>query len=127
VLLGLQIVLRISLLLVLVLTPGCSGGLTTGDAGEGDAGSDAAAPIDAALVDDAGGGEDAGGVEDAGPEPLDAGALPEPDAGPPPAPCTTRITYGSAWIHGAGHPAQHDDAAGRVSWDGVCGRDGSNS
>ncbi|MCC7538412.1 MAG: family 43 glycosylhydrolase, partial [Deltaproteobacteria bacterium] len=49
------------------------------------------------------------------------------DAGPPPEPCTTRITYGSSWIHGPDHPAQHDDAPGVVTWDGTCVRDGSNS
>src|SRR5947209_17732142 len=42
-------------------------------------------------------------------------------------PCSTRITYGSAWIHGANHPASSDDAAGLVTWDGACVDDGANS
>lgn len=63
---------------------------------------------------------------DAGPlAPMEAGTM-DRDAGPTPAPCTTRITYGSAWIHGAGHPG-YDDAAGVITWDGVCHRDGGNS
>jgi GH43 family beta-xylosidase len=41
--------------------------------------------------------------------------------------CTTRITYGDAWIHGAQHPGQSDSAAGTVGWDGVCHDDGANS
>lgn len=45
----------------------------------------------------------------------------------PLSPCMTRISYGSEWIHGAGHPAMFDDAAGRITWDGVCHRDGDNS
>ena len=42
-------------------------------------------------------------------------------------PCSTRITYGSAWIHGANHPAPSDDAGGVVTWDGACVDDGANS
>ncbi len=49
------------------------------------------------------------------------------DAAAPPTPCVTRITYGSSWIHGPDHPAQHDDAMGHVTWDGVCHVDGGNS
>jgi GH43 family beta-xylosidase len=37
-----------------------------------------------------------------------------------PSGCSTRVTYGSAWLHPGGHPAQFDDVAGRVTWDGVC-------
>ncbi len=43
------------------------------------------------------------------------------------APCTTRITYGSAWLRPNGHAASYDDVAGRVTWDGVCHSDGGNS
>jgi GH43 family beta-xylosidase len=32
--------------------------------------------------------------------------------------CTTRITYGSAWIHPSGHTADFDDVDGLVTWDG---------
>ncbi|HEY7957966.1 MAG TPA: glycoside hydrolase family 43 protein [Polyangia bacterium] len=43
------------------------------------------------------------------------------------APCTTRVTYGEGWIHGAQHPAQDDVASGEVTWDGTCVDDGANS
>lgn len=54
------------------------------------------------------------------------------DAAPPgsdaaPGPCTTRITYGRAWIHGANHPADDDVADGDVDWDGTCIDDGASS
>ena len=42
-------------------------------------------------------------------------------------PCRTRVTYGNAWIHGPGHPADYDDVDGVVTWDGQCTTDGSNS
>ena len=57
---------------------------------------------------------------------LDADAA-LPDAGPPPGPCATRVAYGSAWIHGADHPASFDDALGELTWDGTCVDDGPNS
>ncbi|EYF05479.1 glycoside hydrolase family 43 protein [Chondromyces apiculatus] len=41
--------------------------------------------------------------------------------------CTTRVTYGDAWIRPASHPAQFDDASGTVTWDGTCTNDGTNS
>lgn len=40
--------------------------------------------------------------------------------------CTTRITYGDAWLH-PNHPAQFDDAGGTVTWDGNCTNEGPNS
>ena len=43
------------------------------------------------------------------------------------APCTTRIQYGSTWIHAASHPADFDVASGSVTWDGSCTNDGANS
>lgn len=42
-------------------------------------------------------------------------------------PCTTRVTYGDAWIHPADHPDPFDDVTGAVSWDGACTDDGENS
>lgn len=48
------------------------------------------------------------------------------ETGPPP-PCKTRITYGSSWIHGSGHPEQFDITDGTVRWDGACHTDGNNS
>lgn len=55
--------------------------------------------------------------------PVDAAldASPSPDA----AHCTTRITYGDAWI--SAHAAPFDDVDGEVTWDGVCHDDGANS
>lgn len=47
--------------------------------------------------------------------------------GAPPPACTTRITYGSAWMHPANHPDDHDDVDGLVDWDGTCVDDGPNS
>lgn len=108
--------MRISLAMLLAL-------VISGCAGEPDARSDAAT-LDAdrpgldASIDPPDG--------DAEPAP-DGGTEPDLDAGPPPEPCMTRITYGSRWIHGPDHPAQHDDVAGLVTWDGVCHRDGANS
>ena len=34
--------------------------------------------------------------------------------------CTTRITYGQAWAHPAGHTLDYDDVSSAVTWDGVC-------
>jgi arabinan endo-1,5-alpha-L-arabinosidase len=48
----------------------------------------------------------------------------EVEAAPP---CTTRVTYGAAWIHPGGHPATYDDAPGTVTWDGTYTNDGPNS
>lgn len=55
--------------------------------------------------------------------PIDAALDASPDA----AACTTRITYGAAWIAPAGHAAQFDEVAGSVTWDGTCHDDGANS
>lgn len=41
--------------------------------------------------------------------------------------CSTRFTYGSAWVHGSGHPSQFDDTGDLADWDGVCHADGSRS
>ena len=82
---------------------------STNDFAESDAGAtDATTIVDGSTISDAQARES------------DAGA----EAG---APCTTRITYGSSWIHGASHPAAFDDAAGIVTWDGTCTDDGANS
>lgn len=110
------------LVIVLWVVSGC-GTSSTADGGRG---------LDASRNGEDGGhvALDAGAI-DAGA--LDAGAPPRADAsapldgGPPPAPCRTRITYGSSWIHPAGHPADDDDVAGRVTWDGVCVDDGPSS
>ena len=75
---------------------------------------------DAGMSADEGGGggdgNDGGGA---------AGDLaPGPDMTPP---CTTRIDYGSAWIHPSGHSASFDVTDGVVTWDRTCHDDGANS
>jgi len=82
-------------------------------------GGDASATYDA---DDA--GDASAAPSDAG---ADAASTGEAGAGDAALPCTTRITYGSAWIHGPNHPAQYDDVAGNVGWDGTCTDDGPSS
>jgi arabinan endo-1,5-alpha-L-arabinosidase len=96
---------------------GTLGGSDAGSAGERDAGLDARRLEEAGTID-------VGPLADV-PSLADTGAS-ERDARPT-EPCTTRITYGSAWIHGPDHPADHDDASGVVTWDGVCVDEGSNS
>jgi arabinan endo-1,5-alpha-L-arabinosidase len=94
------------------------------DAGKGsDAGDagDAAVAGDAGELADAG---DSGTITDAGYS--DAGRDAGTDAGLPP-PCTTRVTYGSAWLRPAGHTANDDLATGLVTWDGVCAADGAGN
>jgi arabinan endo-1,5-alpha-L-arabinosidase len=76
-----------------------------------DAGALDAGPLDAGSLD--------AGPLDAGP--LDAGPL---DAGPP---CTTTLTYGTAWIAPAGRVGSTDLVSGEVTWDGACVEDGANS
>jgi hypothetical protein len=41
--------------------------------------------------------------------------------------CKTRITYGDKWQHPGNHADQHDDANGRVFWDGGCTNSGTHS
>ncbi|WPB75500.1 glycoside hydrolase family 43 protein [Archangium violaceum] len=41
--------------------------------------------------------------------------------------CTTKITYGDAWMKPSGHTTWYDTASGSVTWDGVCHNDGINS
>jgi len=51
-----------------------------------------------------------------------------PDAvGSDAAVCTTRISYGSAWIAPANHTTNYDDVNANVTWDGTCTDDGANS
>ena len=96
------------------MLPACHG--IHGASNDGDASIDGS-PIDAAgAADDAATGGDLGSAGGVGNASADLGA-----------PCTTRITYGDAWIHGAQHPASFDVAAGAVTWDGACHDDGANS
>ncbi len=91
-------------------------------AGDGGDGTDTRGDSRAAL--DAGPAEDANRPHDAGADARSPEAM-SPDVAPPP--CTTRITYGLAWIHPPNHPAQDDIMQGGVSWDGTCTDDGPNS
>ncbi len=114
---------RLGLVMSLSLLPGCSGAPSTdldGATPDAEAGDDAS--LDAARPDAGPVGVDASAADDAGGP--DAALA---DAGPPAAPCTTRITYGSAWIRPDGRTSDHDDASGRVTWDGVCQTDASGN
>ena len=72
---------------------------------------------DAGPLDEGGEGSDAPTAEG------DADAQGDADAGP----CTTRISYGAAWIAPPNHPANYDDAPGPVTWDGTCTTSAGNS
>jgi beta-xylosidase len=41
--------------------------------------------------------------------------------------CTTRVSYGPAWLPAPNHPAHYDDVPGRVYWDRACVNDGNQS
>jgi len=104
---------NLALAWVLALALGCGADPTSQDAGLDARATASDASIDARVAD-----------ED--------GSLPPPprDVGLDAVtiePCTTRVTYGSAWIHGPEHPADFDDAPGVITWDGICTADGANS
>ena len=118
---------------------GCGGGDGDGDTPFVDAGprdgaaQDGGRAMDASIPDggapppdapppDASSRSDGGDETDAGHD----ADVPAEDAGPV-ANCTTRITYGSAWIHPGGHPQDFDVVDELVTWDGTCIDDGSNS
>ncbi len=42
-------------------------------------------------------------------------------------PCTTQVTYGSAWIPPPNHPNDYDDVLGQIYSEGTCLASGSNS
>lgn len=92
----------------------------------------AAAGLLACSDDGASGADDAGAMDAATTEAgsvdaqvgVDAAAEAAVDAS---APCTTLVSYGGAWIHGANHPDATDVANGDVRWDGACTDDGANS
>lgn len=44
-----------------------------------------------------------------------------------PATCSTRVGYGPSWLRAPNHPADFDDVAGAVTWDGVCRAGGADS
>jgi GH43 family beta-xylosidase len=86
------------------------------DGGTPPPGDDASPTRDAAMP------LDGGGSRDASADHGDAGGGADASA-----PCATRVTYGSAWIRPANHPASFDDAPGKVTWDGTCTDEGPNS
>lgn len=98
------------------------GGLLTFGCGDSLGESRDGGPLPDGSTPDGGGGLDAFLPIDSG-RPTDGGT---PDA-PPPEPCRTRITYGSAWFRPGGHDADYDVADGRVTWDGSCRIDGSGN
>lgn len=108
---------------------GGSSGLGAGDSGAGDGGpreSDGGSEVnekdgsgDLRDASGASGEEDGGTPKDGGGLEEDAGDPPR-DAGMEPEPCRTRVTYGASWIHPPGHPANHDDVAAEIRWDGSC-------
>ncbi|HTQ46227.1 MAG TPA: hypothetical protein VMI75_25905, partial [Polyangiaceae bacterium] len=102
----------------------CSSGNGSSSSAQGDDGRDAGTTPpgdDGAAFMDAGSSLDGGSARDAS---ADHGDAAHAEAS---APCTTRVTYGSAWIHPSNHPASFDDATGKVTWDGTCIDDGANS
>jgi arabinan endo-1,5-alpha-L-arabinosidase len=88
-------------------------GSPQGDAGFAEPGLDSGAQPEAAPLQEGG--------RDAYPGPTEAAS---PEAATP---CSTRVSYGSAWIHSSNHPAMYDVAQVRVTWDGTCIDDGANS
>jgi arabinan endo-1,5-alpha-L-arabinosidase len=107
---------RIALVLLLIVAGcGSSDSAAPGSSGVDASVGDAAASVGDARTLDAAGSDS---TADA------AGDATNADAA---APCTTRVTYGYAWIHGASHPTQFDDTDGLVTWDGTCTNDGANS
>lgn len=99
-----------------------------------DAGADAAwdasqggSPSDAAAKDASDSDTSAGGSSGAAGAGGGAAAAGAAGAGGAPPACSTRITYGSSWMHGPNHPDDFDLASEKVTWDGVCSFDGANS
>jgi GH43 family beta-xylosidase len=45
----------------------------------------------------------------------------------PAASCSTRVTYGAAWLAPANHPTDYDVVGSEVTWDGTCTDSGANS
>ena len=75
------------------------------------------------------GGDDAGTMTDGarGDDAAREGGADSATGGDAAKACSTRVTYGGSWIHPANHPAQFDDDAALVTWDGTCTDDGASS
>ena len=122
---------------------GCAGSMAPDDGGarrDGmgvlEASADRSSPVDAALdgsndldaapsIDAVDPGDTTTMTDAGGSDVITRDVAPPRDVAP--TPCRTRITYGNAWIHDAAHTAMYDDADGAITWDGVCGSDGTNS
>ena len=87
-----------------------------------------ATPVDASTTeaDGAASGADGGSTGDGAASHVD-GADDAASGADVQAACSTRVTYGSAWIRPANHPSSFDDVAAGVTWDGKCTDDGANS
>ncbi len=85
----------------------------------------ACASDDGATNSDASGNGD--GFADTSTDAASRDAIAASDAQDGGAPCTTRISYGAAWLHPPNHPASFDDESGLVTWDGACVDDGPSS
>src|SRR5512135_827860 len=94
----------------------------SGCAGNGQRGADAGVADDGGSGSGADGGAGGGAGGSGGGGSSDGGA-----GGDLAAPCTTRIDYGGAWIHPAGHASSFDVTDGVVTWDRTCHDDGANS
>jgi arabinan endo-1,5-alpha-L-arabinosidase len=101
-----------------------SAGATAGGTGGSEAGAGAAgeAGVGGEAGNGASGNPGTGGKAGAG----SGGKAGSGGSPPEPVPCTTKITYGSRWIHPDGHPG-YDVAQGNITWDGTCTPDGANS
>lgn len=69
------------------------------------------------------------GMRDTKPSAAGSSSEPTPDADADAgvSDCTTRISYGSAWIRPASHPDTWDQVSGSVTWDGNCQLDASGN
>jgi GH43 family beta-xylosidase len=117
--------------LLLTAAVACSSPETTHGFGATDGSAEAHAEADGAVQTDAtaaSDSRDAPAATEAGsadaPKPQDAAKEAAPDVA---APCTTRIAYGSRWIHPDNHPSSWDEVSEKVTWDGSCVADGANS
>lgn len=107
---------------------GCgSGGGSSSSPGDASAGADAST-AGFPSVDSGTGGANADAGSDSsstGGTGGSAGSSAGGSGGSPP--CTTRITYGDAWVRPSNHPHQYDVVDGTVTWDGSCTDSGQGS
>ncbi len=111
--------------LAVAMMPSCTRASSDGAARGSDGGSaDARGALDSSSdvvrAHDSQGGDDAE-------KPTESHDSSSKDVSADASPCTTTITYGQAWVHGANHPSAYDVASGQVTWDGSCTTEGENS